>query len=153
MSESQGSSPGAPPPSGPDHTETIAGGPRQGGFQFDRTASDRCGVTMSAGIEGNAIADIMSRKEGVEVTKYPAMIRIDAPHKLEFDMDEIAEAMGVAEFTTADFELETSTHYGRMVRLDDRILLFADPTDAAEYLGMVPEAEEVPTDEGPTLPA
>jgi propane monooxygenase coupling protein len=153
MSESQGSSPGAPPPSGPDHTEKIAGEPRQSGFKFDRSASDRCGVTMSAGIEGNAIAEIMSQHEGVEVSKYPAMIRIDAPHKLEFDMDEIAEAMGVAEFTTADFELETSTHYGRMVRLDDRVLLFADPADAAEYLGMVPEAEEVPTDEGPTLPA
>ncbi len=153
MSESQGSSPGAPPPSGPDHTEQIAGTPRQGGFQFDRTASDRCGVTMSAGVEGNAIAEIMGQKEGVEVKKYPAMIRIDAPHKLEFVMDEIAEAMGAAEFTTADFELETSTHYGRMVRLDDRILLFADPADAAEYLGMVPEAEEVPADEGPTLPA
>jgi propane monooxygenase coupling protein len=61
--------------------------------------------------------------------------------------------MGVDEFTTYDFEVEASTHYGRMVRLDDRVLLFADPKDAAEYLGMAPEAEEVPQDEGPTLPA
>ena len=152
MSESQGSSPGAPPPSGPDHTEGIAGEPRSG-FTFDRTASDRCGVTMSAGVEGNAIADVMRGKEGVEVVKYPAMIRIDAPHKLEFDMEEIAEAMGAAEFTTADFELETSTHYGRMVRLDDRVLLFADPADAAEYLGMEPAGEEVPDEDGPILPA
>jgi propane monooxygenase coupling protein len=108
---------------------------------------------MSAGIEGNAIAEIMRQKEGVEVVKYPAMIRIDAGHKLEFVMDEIAEAMGEEEFSTADFELETSTHYGRMVRLDDRILLFADPADAAEYLGMEPAAEEVPEEEGPILPA
>ena len=152
MSESQGSSPGAPPPSGPGHTEQIAAEHRPG-FTFDRTASDRCGVTMSAGVEGNAIADIMSEKEGVEVKKFPAMIRIDAPHKLEFVMDEIAEALGEEEFTTYDFEVETSTHYGRMVRLDDRVLLFADPADAAEYLGMEPSAEEVPADEGPTLPA
>jgi propane monooxygenase coupling protein len=152
MSESQGSSPGAPPPSGPDHTEQIAAEHRPG-FTFDRTASDRCGVTMSAGVEGNAIADIMSEKEGVEVKKVPAMIRIDAPHKLEFVMDEIAEALGEEEFTTYDFEVETSTHYGRMVRLDDRVLLFADPADAAEYLGMEPSAEEVSADEGPTLPA
>jgi propane monooxygenase coupling protein len=150
MSESQ--SPGAPPPSGPGHTEGIAGEPRSG-LTFDRSASDRCGVTMSAGVEGNAIADVMRGKEGVEVVKYPAMIRIDAPHKLEFVMEEIAEAMGAAEFSTADFELETSTHYGRMVRLDDRILLFADPADAAEYLGMEPAAEEVPEEEGPRLPA
>ena len=152
MSEPQGSSPGAPPPSGTDHTEGIAGQPRSG-LKFDRSASDRCGGTLSAGVEGNAIAEIMSQKEGVEVKKYPAMIRIDAPHKLEFHMDEIAEAMGAAEFTTADFELETSTHYGRMVRLDDRILLFADPADAAEYLGMEPPAEEVPDEDGPRLPA
>jgi propane monooxygenase coupling protein len=151
MSESQGSSPGAPPPSGPGHTEQVAAEPRQE-FTFDRSASDRCGVTMSASVEGNTIADLMGEKEGVEVTKYPAMIRIDAPDKLEFDMAEIAEALGEDDFTTYDFEVETSTHYGRMVRLDDRILLFANPRDAAEYLGMQPEAEEV-SDEGPTLPA
>ena len=152
MSESQGSSPGAPPPSGPGHTEQVAAEPRQE-FTFDRSASDRCGVTMSAGVEGNTIADLMGEKEGVEVTKYPAMIRIDAPDKLEFDMAEIAEALGEDDFTTYDFEVETSTHYGRMVRLDDRVLLFANPRDAAEYLGMQPEAEEVSDDEGPTLPA
>ena len=151
MSESQGHSPGAPPPSGPGHTEQVAAEPRQE-FTFDRSASDRCGVTMSASVEGNAIADLMGEKEGVEVTKYPAMIRIDAPDKLEFDMAEIAEALGEDDFTTYDFEVETSTHYGRMVRLDDRVLLFANPRDAAEYLGMQPEAEEV-SDEGPTLPA
>jgi propane monooxygenase coupling protein len=67
-------------------------------------------------------------------------------------MAEIAEALGEDDFTTYDFEVETSTHYGRMVRLDDRVLLFANPRDAAEYLGMQPEAEEV-SDEGPTLPA
>jgi propane monooxygenase coupling protein len=151
MSESQGSSPGAPPPSGPGHKEQVAAEPRQE-FTFDRSASDRCGVTMSASVEGNTIADLMGEKEGVEVTKYPAMIRIDAPDKLEFDMAEIAEALGEDDFTTYDFEVETSTHYGRMVRLDDRILLFANPRDAAEYLGMQPEAEEI-SDEGPTLPA
>jgi propane monooxygenase coupling protein len=28
-----------------------------------------------------------------------------------------------------------STHYGRMVVLDDRVLFFANPEDAAEYIG------------------
>jgi propane monooxygenase coupling protein len=28
-----------------------------------------------------------------------------------------------------------STHYGRMVALDDRMVLFANPEDAAEYIG------------------
>ncbi len=117
-------------------------------FKNERTSSNRCGVTMSAGVEGNAVADLMSEKEGVEITKYPAMIRIDANDRLEFVMDEIAEVLGEEEFTTYDFEIETSTHYGRMVRLDDRVLLFANPEDAAEYLGFEP-----PEDNEPTLPA
>ena len=121
-------------------------------YKFDRTSSDRAGVTMSASVEGNAIGDLMSEKEGVEVTKYPAMLRIDGGKILEFDMNEIAEYLGEEEFTTYDFEIETSTHYGRMVRLDDppKVIVFANPEDAAEYLGFdLPEEE----DEGPTLPA
>lgn len=111
-------------------------------FKNDRTSSNRCGVTLSAGVEGNIIADVMAEKPGVEVTKYPAMIRIDANDKIEFDMDEIAEALGEEEFTTSDFEIETSTHYGRMVRLDDKVLLFANPEDAAEAIGFsLPEQE------------
>ena len=118
-------------------------------YTNERTSSNRCGVTMSASVEGNAIAELMGEKEGVEITKYPAMIRVDANDKLEFDMDEIAEYLGEDEFTTYDFEIETSTHYGRMVRLDDKILLFANPDDAAEYLG----SAEAPADDEPTLPA
>ena len=39
------------------------------------------------------------------------------------------------EFDGAVFEEISSTHYGRMVHLDDRTLLFASPEDAAEYIG------------------
>ena len=123
-------------------------------YEFSRTSSDRCGVTMSAGVEGNAIADLMGEKEGIEVTKYPAMIRIDGGPVIEFDMSEIAEQLGEEEFTTYDFEVETSTHYGRMVRLDDKVLLFANPEDAAEYIGFEPTGDqEVGSEDGPTLPA
>ncbi len=31
-----------------------------------------------------------------------------------------------------------STHYGRMVVLDDRIIMFANPEDAAEYIELRP---------------
>jgi len=123
-------------------------------YKFDRTSSDKAGVTMSASVEGNAIGDLMSEKEGVEVTKYPAMLRIDGGKMLEFDMNEIAEFLGEEEFTTYDFEIETSTHYGRMVRLDDRVIVFANPEDAAEYLGFEPSTDqEVGSEDGPTLPA
>lgn len=109
-------------------------------FEFKREPSDLCGVTMSASVEGNIIADLMSKKPGVKVTHYPAIIRIDAQKMLEFDMDEIGEALGYepGEYGVYDFEVETSTHYGRQVRLDDKVLLFARPEDAAEYLGFEP---------------
>ena len=92
---------------------------------------------MSASVEGNTIAEIMSKKPGVTITRFPAIIRVDAERMLEFNMDEIGEALGYdpGEYGVYDFEVETSTHYGRQVRLDDRVLIFANPEDAAEYLG------------------
>ena len=104
---------------------------------FSRQPLNRCGVTMSASVEGNIIADVMSKKPNVKITRFPAIIRIDGERMLEFDMEEIGEALGLepGEYSVYDFEIETSTHYGRQVRLDDRVLLFANPEDAAEYIG------------------
>ncbi len=106
-------------------------------FEFSHEQSNLCGVTMSASVEGNIIAGLMSKKPNVKITHFPAIIRIDGVGKLEFDMEEIGEALGLepGEYSVYDFEIETSTHYGRQVRFDDRILLFANPEDAAEYLG------------------
>lgn len=106
-------------------------------FDFARKPSNHCGVTLSASVEGNAIADVMSKKPGVKITRWPAIIRVDGEKKLEFILDEIGEALGYepGEYGVYDFEVESSAHYGRQVRLDDRILLFANPEDAAEYLG------------------
>ena len=100
---------------------------------------------MSASVEGNIIADVMSKKPNVKITRFPAIIRVDGEKMLEFDMEEIGEALGLepGEYGVYDFEIETSTHYGRQVRLDDRVLLFANPEDAAEYLGFT-EAEAAP---------
>lgn len=109
---------------------------------FSRERLNRCGVTMSASVEGNTIAELMSKKPGVKITRFPAIIRVDAERMLEFNMDEIGEALGYdpGEYGVYDFEVETSTHYGRQVRLDDRVLIFANPEDAADYLGFT-EAE------------
>jgi propane monooxygenase coupling protein len=38
-------------------------------------------------------------------------------------------------YSVDDFEEIMSTHYGRMVVLDDKVSLFANPEDAAEYIG------------------
>jgi len=110
-------------------------------FEFKREPSNLRGVKMSASVAANPIADLMSKKPGVRVTRYPAIIRIDGEKMLEFDMDEIGAELGYepGEYGVYDFEIETSTHYGRQVRLDDKVLLFASPEDAAEYLGFTPD--------------
>ena len=105
-------------------------------YDSDQTASNKVGVTLSQSVEGNVIAELMEEKEGVEVTHFPAMIRIDADDKLVFDLVEIQEALGDAdEFTAYDFQIEMATHYGRMVADDETVTLFANPEDAAEELG------------------
>jgi propane monooxygenase coupling protein len=105
-------------------------------YDSDQTASNKVGVTLSQSVEGNVIAELMEEKEGVEVTHFPAMIRIDADDKLVFDLVEIQEALGdVDEFTAYDFQIEMATHYGRMVADDETVTLFANPEDAAEELG------------------
>ncbi len=105
-------------------------------YQADQTASNRVGVTLSQSVEGNVIAEIMEEKEGVEVTHFPAMIRIDAENKLVFDLAEIEERLGdVDEYTAYDFQIEMATHYGRMVADDEKVVLYANPEDAAEELG------------------
>ncbi len=45
-------------------------------YQSDQSASNKVGVTLSQSVEGNVIAEVMEEKEGVEVTHFPAMIRI-----------------------------------------------------------------------------
>lgn len=106
-------------------------------YKSDRTSSGRTGVTLMNNQVGHVVAEVMEGKEGVTMTELPSMIRVDGVHKIDFDFDEIAEALGwgEGEFDQADFEEIMSTHYGRMVVLDDRVLLFANPEDAAEYLG------------------
>ncbi len=102
--------------------------------QLEKGFNNKCGVTLSDSVEGRVIAEIMEEKDGIKVTHYPAMIRIDGTEKLEFCMTEISEALG-REFDPYLFQVEMSTHYGRMVMLDDKIILFANPEDAKEYIG------------------
>ncbi|MGV9385077.1 propane 2-monooxygenase effector subunit MimD [Nonomuraea sp. NPDC003707] len=101
--------------------------------QINRTSSNKCGVTLMNNQNGYVVAEVMRGKEGVEVAEYPSMIRVDGVRKLEFDFEEITDALG-AEFDQSDFEEIMSTHYGRMVHFDDRTILFANPEDAAEYI-------------------
>jgi propane monooxygenase coupling protein len=104
-------------------------------FNADPTSSNKTGVTLMDNQVGHVVADVMRGKENVTVTVLPSMIRVDGIGKVDFDYQELADALGWADFGNDDFEEIMSTHYGRMVVLDDRVLFFANPEDAAEYLG------------------
>ena len=102
--------------------------------KFNRTSSNRAGVTLMNNQVGHVVADVMRSKENVKIEELPSMIRVDGTGQFEFGYDEIAEALGWADFGNDDFEEIMSTHYGRMVVLDDRVIMFANPEDAAEYI-------------------
>lgn len=103
-------------------------------FGSDAGFSNMCGVTLMNTPIGRVVAEVMGAKEGIELVEYPSMIRVDGVRLLDFDYEEITEALG-SEFDGSVFEEISSTHYGRMVHLDDRTMLFASPEDAAEYIG------------------
>ena len=103
-------------------------------FVSDRTSSNKAGVTLMNNQVGYVVANVMRDKENITITELPSMIRVDGVNKIEFDYEEIAEALGWEDFGNNDFEEIMSTHYGRMVVLDDRVVMFANPEDAAEYI-------------------
>jgi len=106
-------------------------------YKSDNTASNRCGVTLMNNQVGAVVANVMRDKEGVTITPLPSMIRVDGTNRMDFVYDEISEALGEEEgyFDNAEFEENMSTHYGRMIHEDDRTIMFANPEDAAEYIG------------------
>jgi propane monooxygenase coupling protein len=106
-------------------------------FKSDNTASNKCGFTLMNNQVGEVVAQVMSKKPNVRVTYLPSMIRVDAVGTMEVNYDEVSEALGEEPgyFDQAELEEDMSTHYGRMIHLDDRSLFFANPEDAADYLG------------------
>lgn len=106
-------------------------------FKSDNTASNRCGFTLMNNQVGALIAQVMATKDNVSVMPLPSMIRVDAVNRMDVVYSEMDDAAGEEEgwFTSAEFEENMSTHYGRMIHEDDRTLMFANPEDAAEELG------------------
>jgi propane monooxygenase coupling protein len=106
-------------------------------FKSDNTSSNMCGVTLMNNQVGVVVAQVMGAQPGVKITPLPSMIRVDAMNRMDFVYDDISEALGEEEgfFDAAEFEENMSTHYGRMIHLDDRTIMFANPEDAAEYIG------------------
>jgi propane monooxygenase coupling protein len=112
-------------------------------FKSDNTPSNQCGVTLMNNQVGSVVAQVMSTKPNVTVRYLPSMIRVDAVGRMDFVYDEISEALGEEPgfYDQSEFEENMSTHYGRMIHEDDRTIMFANPEDAAEYIGFDLTAE------------
>ena len=107
---------------------------KMGDLKLNQTISHQCGVTMNDSVEARAIAEFMGTKPNVKITYQPALIRIDGEGRLTFLMDEISEILG-QDLTAEIFEVNTSTHYGRMVRIDDNtVTLFGNMEDMREFI-------------------
>lgn len=114
------------------HSDTVF--KKMDEIKFEETISYECGVTMNDSVEARAIAEMMAQKPGVTVTYQPALIRIDGEGQLSFNMEEISEELG-KEMTVEMFEVNTSTHFGRMVKVDDNtITLFGNMDDVFKYI-------------------
>lgn len=106
-------------------------------YSMDSTPSNMCGFTLMNNQVGEVMAEVMRGKEGVSVTSpLPSLIRVDGKDRIEILYTEMDDAAGeeTGWFDQGEFEANMSTHYGRMVFLDDRAIVFANPEDAAEYL-------------------
>jgi propane monooxygenase coupling protein len=106
-------------------------------FKSDNTASNMCGFTLMNNQVGAVVAQVLAQLPNVKVTYLPSMIRVDGTGTFEVNYDEISEALGYEPgyFDAAEFEENMSTHYGRMIHQDDKTIMFANPEDAADYLG------------------
>jgi propane monooxygenase coupling protein len=105
-------------------------------FKENHTASGKCGFTLMNNQVGVIVAEVLEQLPNVTITHLPSMIRVDGTGRFEVVYSDVDEAAGEEEgwFNPMEFEESMSTHYGRMVHLDDRTLFFANPEDAAEYL-------------------
>jgi propane monooxygenase coupling protein len=106
-------------------------------FESNNTASNMCGFTLMNNQVGEVVAQVMETLPNVKVTFLPSMMRVDGQGRFDVVYADVDEAAGEEPgwFNSAEFEESMSTHYGRMVHEDDRTIMFANPEDAAEFLG------------------
>jgi propane monooxygenase coupling protein len=106
-------------------------------FKANNTPSNQCGFTLMNNQVGEVVAQVVEKLPNVKVTWLPSMMRVDGVGRFDVIYADVDEAAGEEPgwFNSAEFEESMSTHYGRMVHEDDRTIMFANPEDAAEYLG------------------
>jgi propane monooxygenase coupling protein len=106
-------------------------------FASNNTASNMCGYTLMNNQVGKVIAQVLTELPNVKITPLPSMVRVDGEGRFDLVYADVDEAAGEEPgwFGADEFEENMSTHYGRMVHEDDRTIMFANPEEAAEFLG------------------
>ena len=94
---------------------------------------DYVGIVMARSAEGDAVAEILRRREGIEVIEQPSFWDIRAKVRLAIPYVEVSDQLGY-EIDAYSIQHEMSTYYGRMVATDEALMLFSDPTEAMQYL-------------------
>ena len=84
------------------------------------------GISLMGGEEANAAVQYMRRDfPDAKVTDRDCYFKIERDDLLEFNMKEISDILG-RPLTTEMFLVAMSTYYGRMVRSNDKIQIFAE---------------------------
>lgn len=97
------------------------------------TPFEYVGIVMTKSSEGNAVADLLHDRDGVEVIEQPSFWDIRAKGRLTIHAEELAASLG-DDADVYSIQREMSTYYGRLVATDDALMLFSDPLDAMEHL-------------------
>ena len=107
-------------------------------FKSDNTASNMAGVTLMNNQVGAVVAQVMAQ----QAQRHGHLPAVDDPRRRRragwtstTTRSPRRSARSPATSTPREFEENMSTHYGRMIHQDDRTIMFANPEDAAEYLG------------------
>ena len=106
-------------------------------YQKDVSASGKAGVTLMNNQVGGIVAEVMDRQANVSVEHLPSMIRVDCVGRMDFVYDDISEALGEEQgfYDASEFEENMSIHYGKMIHMDDRTVMFGNMEEAAEFIG------------------
>lgn len=106
-------------------------------YEQNNTESGMAGVTLMNNQVGVVVAEVMDRQDNVTVRHLPSMIRVDCVGRMDFVYADISEALGEEDdfYDAAEFEENMSTHYGKMIHMDDRTIMFGNLEEAAEFIG------------------
>jgi hypothetical protein len=95
---------------------------------------DYVGITIARSVEGDALADVLSDCDGVDVSENNSYCEVRARGRLRLDFAELTEECGFR-VDGSLIQVVMSTYYGRMAITDDALILISDVHEAAAAHG------------------